>query len=97
MSKKDPIAAMCREIVEEIINRCKGRQEDGSECYVKFETDFGGNTMTICDERGHTHVGSPGERGGGTTHDLIEGIRNSLCGGPGLSWAKHPEMKEPPK
>lgn len=53
--------------------------------HVTLEEDFGGNTLTIIvNEMGHTHVGSPG----GSFEDLVDGLYNSLSGGPGLSWCK---------
>lgn len=53
--------------------------------YIGFEEDFGGNTLTIVvKEMGHTHVGYPDA----SFEDLVDGLYNSLSGGPGLSWAE---------
>lgn len=52
---------------------------------ITLEEDFGGNALTvIVNEKGHTHVGYPGC----SFEDLVDGLYNSLSGGPGLSWVE---------
>ena len=50
---------------------------------VSFEEDWGGNSLTVNVDGGHTHVGLPDN-----SFDLLaDNLYNSLHGGPGLSWA----------
>jgi hypothetical protein len=53
---------------------------------IKFEKDLGGNTMTICIDELHTHVGIP-ENDEQSFTILIENLYYTLTDGPGLSWA----------
>ena len=51
---------------------------------VKFEQDFGGNTLTIYIGDMHTHCGVPN----GAFDLLVDNLYNAVTGGPGLSFAK---------
>lgn len=79
MSAKRDTERKCEALLRlmvEIVNK------NGS---ITLEEDFGGNTLTvIVNEKGHTHVGYPRC----SFEDLVDGLYNSLSGGPGLSWVE---------
>jgi hypothetical protein len=49
---------------------------------VSFETDWGGNTLTVFVGNAHTHVGTPD----GTEDQLVDQLYELLINGRGLSW-----------
>lgn len=50
---------------------------------IQFSDDWGGNSMTVAMDGGHTHVGDPD-----FAFDILaDNLYNCLTGGPGLSWA----------
>jgi len=75
MSKEDTKNQLIS-IFKKIVQVCNSGTE------VKFESDFGDNTLTIIIGDSHTHVGVPD----GSFDTLIESLHASLHGGPGLTW-----------
>ena len=53
---------------------------------VGLADDWGPWSLTLMVDGGHTHVGNP-DYDGGNWEETIEQLRNSLTGGPGLSFA----------
>lgn len=53
---------------------------------VGLADDWGKWSLTLLVNGGHTHIGLPAGDGGDWEH-TVEQLRNSLCGGPGLSFA----------
>ena len=77
MSEKQR-AEMCEAIVKKILDLANEEKP------VSFESDWGGNSITVNVEgQGHTHCGLPDS----SFDVLVEQLYNSLHGGPGLSWA----------
>lgn len=69
----------CAAIIQKMVLICNNGN------VVSLEDDFGGNTLTINVDGGHTHVGVPD----GDFDTLIDQLYHTLHGGPGLSW--HPQ------
>ena len=70
-------AEKCEAILKKMLEHANSGRE------VRLESDFGGNTVTICVGNSHTHCGVPD----GGFDLLVDNLYNSLHGGPGLSWA----------
>ena len=71
------------DILREITRLCnEGRR-------VGFESDWGGNTLTIMIDTGHSHVGVPD----GSEETLLTNLHSLLCKGSGLSWFVPPNAE----
>ena len=71
----------CREIIKAITKRCDDPNVDKCESVVGFTRDWGGNSLTVLIDGGHTHVGDP-------EHPfwmLVEDLHALLTSGFGLS------------
>ena len=75
---------LCVEIVKRIAALCHGDED----LTIEFSNDWGPWSLTVViSDMGHTHVGLP-EDVGGTFESMVEGLYNTLHGGPGLSFVK---------
>ena len=82
------ISKMCVEIVNKIIDLCD-YDEKGNEQSVKFQTDFGNQSITVFINDIHSHIGAPEC----SRNELIKLLYTLLCKNTKLSWVPNKRDK----
>jgi len=81
MTKEMTNSAMLLEAFQKMLELCN----NGS--VVKFEQDLGKNTLTVCIDDNHTHIGIP-ELNDEAFDVLVKNLYYLFTDGPHLSWVK---------